>query len=310
MRPAVVSVVTTVLVRDFFGRVFRDSQSGSGVIFDSRGFILTNNHVVQNADEVTVTLDDGRQFGADVVGTDQLTDLAVLKLEGEGFPTAPFGDPAGVRVGDWVIAIGNALAPPGGPTVTVGVISALDRSFPAGPDLRLYGLIQTDASINSGNSGGPLLNLLGEVVGTNTVVARGDRAGREVEGIGFAISVDTVVPVAQQLMEEGRVHWAYLGVLLDNLEPQQAAELGIPIRGGVLITEILRDGPAWEGGARGGDIVVSMGGEKVSTVRDLIRILRHEHKVGEKVEVTVFRVDDEGKRELDLEITLGERPDQ
>ena len=306
VRPAVVSVVTKIPVRDFFGRIFQDFQSGSGVIFDSQGYILTNNHVVENASAVIVTLDDRRQFEAEVVGTARLTDLAVLKIDGESFSAVSLGDPSKVRVGDWVIAIGNALALPGGPTVTVGIISAMDRAFQVRADLQLYGLIQTDASINPGNSGGPLLNLQGEVVGINTAVARGDRSGREVEGIGFAVGMDTAVPVAQQLMEKGRVQWPWLGVVLDDLDPQQSAAAGVPIREGVLIANLLRNGPAWRAGIRVGDVLVSMGGEKVSTVRHLIRILRHEHKVGEVVEIKLFRE----KREITLEVTLGERPSQ
>ena len=291
-------------MRDFFGRLLRDSQSGSGIIFDSRGFILTNNHVVDNANKVTVTMDDARQFEAEVVGTDRLTDLAVLKVDGQQFPVAPLGEPSGVRVGEWVIAIGNALAMPGGPTVTVGVISGLDRTFPSQPDQRLYGLIQTDASINPGNSGGPLLNLQGEVIGINTAVVRGDQAGRELEGIGFAVGMDTAIPVAQQLMENGRVRWAYLGVLLADLDPQRAAQAGIPIREGVLITHIVRDSPAWRGGVRSGDVVVSLDEHKVATVRELIRVLRHELRVGDTIEVKIFRE----KREGTLEVTLEERP--
>ena len=177
VRPAVVSVVSEVPTRDLFGRVFTDPHSGSGVIFDSRGYLLTNNHVVASGSSMTVTLDDGAQFDAELVGSDTLTDLAVLKIEGREFPWAPLADPETVRVGDWVIAIGNALALPGGPTVTVGVVSGLDRPFQVSANLQLYGLIQTDASINPGNSGGPLVNLQGEVVGINTVVARGTAPG-------------------------------------------------------------------------------------------------------------------------------------
>ena len=305
-RPAVVSIIAQVLVRDFFGRVVLDTQSGSGVIFDPRGYILTNNHVVGNAESITVTLDDGRQFEAEINGTDRLTDLAVLRIDGEGLPSVPMGDPSSVRVGDWVIAIGNALALPGGPTVTVRVISALDRAFPIRPDFQLYDLIQTDASINPGNSGGPLLNLRGEVVGINTAVARSDLEARGVEGIGFAIGMDTAVPVAQALLENGSVQWAWLGVILDDLDAQSAAQVGVPIREGVLIVDIVREGPAWQAGIRRLDVVVSMGGAKVSTVRDLIRLLRLDHGVGEKVELKVFRE----KQELTLEVTLGERPTQ
>ena len=306
VRPAVVSVVSEVPRRDLFGRMFRDSQSGSGVIFDAQGHILTNNHVVARTTGVTVTLDDGTQFEAEVLGTDSLTDLAVLKIEGREFPWVRMGDPSRVRVGEWVIAIGNALALPGGPTVTVGVVSGLDRPFQIGANLQLYGLIQTDASINPGNSGGPLVNLQGEVIGINTAVARGDRAGREIEGIGFAIGMDTAVPVARELMEQGRVQWAWMGVFLDDLDAQTAARLGVPLREGVLIPDLLRDGPAWQGGIRVGDVVVSVAGRKVSTVRDLIRLLRLDVHPGQEVEVKVFRE----KKELTLTVTLGERPSQ
>ena len=304
IRPAVVSVVTETLVRGVFGNVFRDSSSGSGVIFDPSGYILTNNHVIDGANSITVTLEDGIQYEADVVGADRLTDLAVLKIEGDDFPVAILNDTEGVRVGDWVIAIGNALALPGGPTVTVGVISALDRSFAVQPDLQLYGLLQTDASINPGNSGGPLLNLSGEVVGINTAVAREEVSGRVVEGIGFAVGMDTAIPVTEQLIETGRVKWAWMGVILDDLDPQQAAMVGVPIREGVLITDLLLDGPAWEGGIRAGDVVVTLGGDKISTVRDLIRLLRQENAVSDRTVVELFRE----QKMLALEITLGERP--
>ena len=306
VRPAVVSVVAEVEVRDVFGRVSRQPQNGSGVIFDPRGYVLTNNHVVEGAEAVTITLDDGRQIEAEIVGTDDPTDLAVLKIGGEGLTAVPLADPSAVRVGDLVIAIGNALALPGGPTVTFGVVSALDRAFAVRADLQLYGLIQTDASINPGNSGGPLLNLDGEVVGINTAVARGDFSGREVEGIGFAVGMDTAIPVARQIMEQGTVQWPWLGLWLADLDAPTAAELGLSARSGVAVSQIVRDGPAWKGGVRGGDVILSFGGEKVSSVRELIVILRLRHRVGEKVPATVFRDDED----LALEIELGERPNQ
>ena len=304
MRPAVVSVVVEVQTQDFFGRVFTSTQSGSGVIFDTDGFILTNNHVVQGAQSITVTLDDGRQFDALIVGTDPLTDLAVIKMDSESFPFANFGDPFKVRVGDWVVAIGNALALPGGPTVTVGVISALGRSVQVSQDVQLYGLIQTDASINPGNSGGPLLNLDGEVVGINTLVTRGDGAGTPIEGIGFAVGMDTAVPVTTDLIALDQVRWAWLGVVLDDLNPQTAAEAGLPIRGGVFIADVVQGGPDWDGGIRSGDVVVSIEGEDVPTARDLIALLRQRLKAGGEVEITVVR----SGNQIVLNVTLGERP--
>ena len=304
VRPAVVSVVSHVLTQDLFGRVFHDPQRGSGVIFDSRGYVLTNNHVVADGSNVTVTLDDGAQFDAELVGADTLTDLAVLKIEGREFPWAPLADPSTVRVGDWVIAIGNALALPGGPTVTVGVVSGLDRPFQVNSSLHLYGLIQTDASINPGNSGGPLVNLAGEVAGISTVVARGDADGREVEGIGFAVGMDTAVPVARELMDKGRVEWAWMGVFLDEMDPEMAADMDVPLREGVLIADLLRNGPAWNGGVRAGDIVMSIDGRKVPTVRDFIRLLRLDVRPGQDVEVAVLRE----TREMTFTVVLGQRP--
>ncbi len=303
VRPAVVSVTTEFTALTFLGPQ-RDVQSGTGVIFDPRGYLLTNYHVVQDYDRITVTTDDGVQYDAEVIGTDLLSDLAVLKID---IPESRFVIPAGaesVRVGDWVIAIGNALALPGGPSVTVGVVSALDRSYEIHPGLTLYGLIQTDASINPGNSGGPLLNLQGELVGINTAVARGDDAGRTIEGIGFAVATDTAMSVAWQLIDLGKVRWAFLGVGVNDLTPSLATSLGIPVRGGVMVATVTPDSPAWESGLRSGDVIVSFGGERVSTARQLIGMIR-ESQVGRQVEVGAYSSDEQ----VTFNVTLGERPD-
>ena len=198
--------------------------AGSGVIFDAEGHILTNNHVIHDANRVTVTLDDGHQYDARVIGTDRLTDLAVLKIESVVYPHVNFADPGSLQVGQWVIAIGNALALPGGPSVTVGVVSAVDRSFEAQRGRILNGLIQTDTVINPGNSRGPLLNLSGEIVGINTAVLRGER----IEGIGFAVSSETAIPVSRELIANGRVKWAWLGVVASELSLQGAAYKALP----------------------------------------------------------------------------------
>ncbi len=302
-RPAVVSVVGNAPGRDYLGRVVPNPQSGSGVIFDPKGYILTNNHIVENTDAITVTLDDGRQFEAEALGTDRLTDLAVLKIDGSEFPAVPLADPTKVRVGEWVIAIGNALGLNGGPTVTVGVVSALDREFSVSADSQLYGLVQTDASINPGNSGGPLLNLRGEVVGINTAVARVDRIGRGIEGIGFAVGMDTVAPVAQQLIENGEVRWAWLGVLISELDPEMAAQAGVGDREGVLIVDVVRGGPAMKAGLRAGDVLLSVEGHEVATTRDLIELLRYEHGVGDEIGLVVAR----SGKEITMKATLEER---
>ncbi len=171
---------------------------------------MTNNHVIDGGVEITVTMDDGTQIVAEVVGADRLSDLAVLRLPGDGYPFLPLQESGGLRAGDWVIAIGNALALPGGPTVTVGVVSELGRSIEASAGVTLYDLIQTDTSINPGNSGGPLIDIAGNLVGINTAVLRGG-GGASVEGIDFAIDTETAQQVAQQLTELGRVRWAWMG---------------------------------------------------------------------------------------------------
>ena len=274
--------------------------SGSGVIFDAEGHILTNNHVIQDADRVTVTLDDGHQYDARVIGTDRLTDLAVLKIESVVYPDVSFADPGSVQVGQWVIAIGNALALPGGPSVTVGVVSAVDRSFQAQRGQILNGLIQTDAVINPGNSGGPLLNLSGEVVGINTAVLRGER----IEGIGFAVSAETAIPVSQELIDYGRVRWAWLGVVASDLSLQEAAERNLAPDMGVLLIDVAENGPAWEAGLRADDVLLTISGNGVVTVKDLTRILRYDFRAGDPVEVDIWR---DGQQHT-LQVILGERP--
>jgi S1-C subfamily serine protease len=288
------------------------------VIFDESGLVLTNNHVIEGGVEITVTHDDGTQVVAELIGADVLSDLAVLQLPGDGYPTLPLHVNGPLRVGDWVIAIGNALALPGGPTVTVGVVSALGRSIESTPGVTLYDLIQTDTSINPGNSGGPLNDLGGNLVGINTAVLRetggltsiGGRGSIDVEGIGFAINVETAQQVAQQLVELGRVRWAWMGVFLADLVPEVAAEVGLPIREGVIIRNTVADGPSDRAGIIPGDIVVNIAGQDIATVSDLTRLLKQEFRAGQLVDVEVFRVVDGDGTLKTLTLELRERPQQ
>ena len=199
VKPAVVSVMVGTVSYNIFLQPVPTEQAGSGVIIDDRGYIITNNHVVEGAESITVTLTDGRAFDATLTGTDPLTDLAVIKIEGDSLPTVEFSKSSEVEVGEWVVAIGNALALKGGPTVTVGVISALGRTIEAESGWSLYDVIQTDAAINPGNSGGPLINLQGEVVGINTAKI----SAIDVAGVGFAVSADTASPVVDELINRG-----------------------------------------------------------------------------------------------------------
>ncbi|MQG27961.1 MAG: PDZ domain-containing protein [SAR202 cluster bacterium] len=309
VRPAVVSIVVQTVSRDRFGRQSTGFGSGTGVIFDESGLVLTNNHVIEGGVEITVTQDDGTQVEAEIIGADRLSDLAVLRLPGDGYPSLPLRENGSLRAGDWVIAIGNALALPGGPTVTVGVVSALGRSIESTPGVTLYDLIQTDTSINPGNSGGPLIDLNGNLVGINTAVLRGS-SGVSVEGIGFAVDVETAQQVALQLVELGHVRWAWMGVFLADLSPEVAAQVGLPIREGVIIQNTLVDGPSDRAGIHPGDIVVNIDGHDIATVSDLTRLLKQEFKAGQEVEVEVFRVVDGQSSTKVLALELGERPQQ
>ena len=253
-----------------------------------------------------MTLDDGSQLQAEVVGADRLSDLAVLRIPGGGYHALGLNQSGDLRVGDWVIAIGNALALPGGPTVTVGVVSALGRSIESSRGVTLYDLIQTDTVINPGNSGGPLIDLRGALVGINTAVQRLSSSGISVEGIGFAINAETAAQVTQQLVETGRVRWAWMGVILADLVPEVAAELGLPIREGVVIQNTLIDGPADRAGILPGDVVLSADGNKVATVSDLTRLLKQEFRAGQAIDVELFREDGITV----IQMVLGERPAQ
>ena len=307
VRPSVVSIVAHISNRDRFGRSQSSFGSGTGVLFDESGLVLTNNHVIENGIQIIVTLDDGSQVEAEIVGADRLSDLAVLRLPGNGYPALQLTENGRLRAGDWVIAIGNALALPGGPTVTVGVVSALGRAIEASPGITLYDLIQTDTSINPGNSGGPLIDLNGNLVGINTAVLRGS-SRVSVEGIGFAINMETAMGVATQLVELGRVRWAWMGVYLADLIPEVAAEVGLPIREGVIIQDTVLGGPSHLAGIVPGDILVNMGGHDIAAITDLTRLLKQEYNAGELVEIEIFRVTDGiGDRRM-LDLVLGERP--
>ncbi|MSQ05637.1 MAG: PDZ domain-containing protein [Dehalococcoidia bacterium] len=304
VRPAVVSIVAEWVVHDRFG-IRRGFGSGSGVIIDPKGLVLTNHHVIEDATRWVVTLDNGQQVEAEVVGDDVLTDLAVLQIPGSNYPFVSLGKNVPLRVGEWVIAIGNALALPGGPTVTVGVVSALGRTLEESSQVTLYDMIQTDAVINPGNSGGPLLNLQGQLVGVNTAVLRGGNGGdTPIEGIGFAINMDTASFVAEHLVAQGRVPWAWMGVFLADLPPEAVAQARLSVREGVLIRGVVAGGPAERAAIKGGDIILSVNGKKVVSVSDLTRRLRQELRSGQQVDMELFR---DGARRTH-KLTLGEVP--
>lgn len=298
VQPAVVSITVQELGLGFFMQPVQQRGAGSGVIFDSQGYVLTNNHVVENASKMRIALPDGRTFDdASVVGRDSVTDLAILKINNaKDLPSAPLGNSDEMRVGDWVIAIGNALGLSGGPTVTVGVVGAMGRSISANGGT-LHDLIQTDAAINPGNSGGPLVSLQGEIIGINTAI---DTRG---QGIGFAISVSSAKPIIEQLIKTGRVIWPWIGIGAVTVTPGIASELDLKVTEGVLVSEVPQGAPASKSGLNSGDVITHLDGNKVTTVRQLQDLIR-QRKIGDKVEVTV----DRAGRQQKFSITLEEMP--
>lgn len=280
---------------------FYRQSGGSGFIISSDGYILSNNHVIENADKVTVTLNDDREFTAKVVGRDEETDVALLKIEAGGLPVLPLGDSDALRIGDWVLAIGNPLMFRN--TVTAGVVSAKGRRISSSS---LDDFIQTDAAINYGNSGGPLINLKGEVVGINTAITRMDATGRVVEGIGFAIPINLVKEQMDQLKTTGRVKRGYLGVQVGPVDADAKdylkSKYNIEIKGGALVQKVDEKTPAAKAGIMKGDIIVAVDGKEIKDNRDLIRIISTT-KPGTIVKIDLYR---EGKKKS-VEVKLGDR---
>ena len=273
----------------------RASSLGSGFIIDAEGIVVTNFHVIENAEEITVTLSDETSFTAKVLGQDQKTDIAVLKIDpGDTALTAvPFGDSDSLRVGDWVLAIGNPFGLGG--TVTAGIVSARGRDIGNGP---YDDFIQTDASINRGNSGGPLFNTDGEVIGINTAIF--SQSGGSV-GIGFAISSNLAKRVTKQLVEFGTTRRGWLGVFIQEVTSDIAETLGLEGSGGALVSSVNENSPADIAGLEPGDVILSFDGKKIERMRDLPRIVA-ETEIGTTVVVEIFR----GGRLSTVEVTLGE----
>lgn len=281
--PAVVGITNKAYMRDNFNqKVLVDQGVGSGVVFDANGYIVTNFHVVKGAQAISVSLSDGRTLDGKVLGTDPATDLALVKIDATNLPTVSFGDSASIQVGEPAIAIGNPLGLEFSGSVTVGVISALNRTIEIGD--RKFKLIQTDAAINPGNSGGALVNADGQVIGINSAKIAADG----VEGMGFAIPINSVRPILQSLLDKGRVIRAYLGIGI--LDATTAAQYGydLDIDHGVFIVRIEKGGPAAKVNMQEGDVIVKINGTDVNSVADLRSIL-DTVSVGSTVDITLER---------------------
>jgi S1-C subfamily serine protease len=285
------------------GRFFPTQGAGTGMLLSADGLVLTNNHVVAGATSITVTLvGQTNAIAADLLGADPASDVAVIKMRGvSGLPTVTLGSSSALRVGDNVVAIGNALDLKGGPTVTEGIVSALDRTIDDQTGT-LTGLIQTDAAINPGNSGGPLVNSNGEVVGMNTATSS------DAQNIGFAIAVDQIKPLLSQLEKGGSTaqtpsNTAFLGVSTQTVDDNVASQLGLSVNTGALVAVVSAGTPAEKAGLQQGDVIVGFDGKTITSSTDLGTAVRA-RKPGDKVNLTYVR----GARHVNTSVTLGNRP--
>ncbi len=298
VKPSVVAINVRVPGFSIFTGSFTQEGAGSGWIIDEDGLIVTNNHVVQGAESITVTLDDGRTFPADTVRTDPLTDLAVVKINAENLPAANVGDSSRLQVGDWVITIGNSLGM--GIGATTGIVSGLEVSIPVSAGQTLYDLIQTDAAINPGNSGGPLVSMSGEVIGITS--AKISQVG--VEGMGYAISSNVAVPIIEELVKTGYVVRPFLGVEgLLTVDSSVALYFRLSVDKGVLIRGVTPNSPADEAGLELGDVIVTFADKEMTNVEELRRAI-HASQIEQKVKITFRR----GDSQSTTYATLAESP--
>jgi S1-C subfamily serine protease len=323
--PAVVHIETTTRVRQpadpFFGNPFGTSQTqralGSGFVIDKAGHIVTNYHVVQGASVIQVSFSNNERFKAKIVGVDPSTDVAVLKVnvKSRALKTLPLGNSDGVRVGDQVIAIGNPFGLDR--SVTAGIVSAVQRRIEAPNNLSIAHVIQTDAALNHGNSGGPLLNAQGEVIGVNAQIETGGQSQGNV-GIGFAIPINTVKDVVAALIKHGKVEHAFLGIEGKTLQPNIARLFHLPVTSGVLVASVRPNTGAAKAGLRaatnqvtvegeswpaGGDLIVKADGQSVPTIERLIDVIASK-KPGDKIDLEVIR----GTSRIHLNVKLGRQP--
>jgi serine protease Do len=299
--PSVVTVVATIPGQQtFFGPSGDETSTGSGIFISSDGYILTNNHVIEGANQYQVIYANGSQQDATLVGTDQYSDLAVLKVTSAVPAVATLGNSDALNPGETVIAIGSPLGDFKN-TVTVGVVSATGRSIDTGLGYSIDGLIQTDAAINQGNSGGPLVNLAGEVIAINTLVVRNSGTGTVAEGLGFAIPINTARAVSEQIIQKGHVSRPYLGISYQPITPRVAAIYRLPVQYGVYITDVAANSPASQAGLQVGDIITRIDNTSLDETHAYINTL-FQYSAGDMVTLTIMR---DGKQ-TQVQVTLGE----
>lgn len=295
-KPAVVAIYTNVVVANQFGGLSQNTVSGSGFIISPDGYVVTNAHVVENADSIFVTLDDGRTYETELVGSDDYADVAVIKIEDQDLPYVELGDSSKLLIGELAIAIGNPTGRLSG-TVTSGVISALDRELSQSPIL----LIQTDAALNPGNSGGVLLNAYGEVIGINQLKILHSDSGYldQIQGISFAIPIDAAKPIIESIIQTGKHVWPMMGISVSTVEEDLAGDQGLHYPG-VVIASLEEGGAGQLAGLRVGDVITALDGQPVATTRQLAD-LKNTKEAGDQVVVTLYR----GTKIMEIKMTLG-----
>ena len=297
--PAVVGITNKALARDWFNNLVPTQGVGSGVIFQKDGYVVTNNHVIEGANEIIVSLADGRTINGKLIGADALTDIAVVKIEANDLPVADFGNSDDIVVGEPAIAIGNPLGLEFMGSVTVGVVSALNRTLDIS-DRRLK-LIQTDAAINPGNSGGALANADGQVIGINSAKL----AASGVEGMGFAIPSNTVKAIIDELMTKGYVARPYMGVTIFDEETAARYGYQLNLDKGVYVFRVNLESPAGRAGIQRGDVITHVDGKETNTVMDVKDEIA-DHKVGDTIKVRILR----DKQEMNFDLKLEEMPQE
>lgn len=297
IKPSIVAVFTQGISRDLFFEMVPSQGAGTGLIASSDGLIVTNAHVIEGAQQVEVLFTDGRRLKARPVGADTEADLAVIKVDAKNLPVAPLGNSDKLRVGDSVIAVGHALGLPGGPTVTTGIVSALDRSIRVDSSSILRNLIQTDAAINPGNSGGALLDAAGNVIGINTAIAG------EAQNIGFAIAITPARAILDQLIKTGKVVRPFLGVEMAPATTSLAQEAGLSVGEGALIAAVVPGSPAEKAGVKVDDVITKINGKKVTDAGDAGTAIGA-NQPGDSIDLTLAR----GKRTVEIRVKLEEKP--
>jgi serine protease Do len=297
VRPSVVSIDVKMTTYDIFNQAYTEQGAGSGWIIDSNGFIVTNNHVVENARDINITLADGRTFPSVTVSTDAVSDLAIIKINATGLPAAKLGDSTQLQVGQVVAAIGNALGE--GISMTGGWVSQLGVSMTNEEGITLYDLIKTDAAINPGNSGGPLVDTAGEVVG----ITSAKLVGSSIEGIGYAISLKTALPIIQDLITKGYTVRPWFGLNMQTVTDSIALRYQLGVSKGAIVTRVNAGGPAASAGLKNGDVIVNIGGKDINSMEDAILAIRGS-SIGKTIQVNYYR----GKSKYTVDVTPTEAP--